>query len=56
MRLTDAPLRARMGAAARARAVSQFSWAAHCRALDRVISEALSRKSASRRHAHPARH
>jgi starch synthase len=56
IRLTDGPLRARMGAAARARAVSQFSWAAHCRALDRVISEALSRKTASRRHAHPARH
>lgn len=32
-RLTDAGLRARLGAAARARAEREYSWAAHCRAL-----------------------
>ncbi len=31
--LTDQPLRQRLGAAARARAVREYSWAAHCRAL-----------------------
>jgi glycosyltransferase involved in cell wall biosynthesis len=33
-RLTDASLRARLGAAARSRAEREYSWAAHCRALD----------------------
>ncbi|MEP6916003.1 MAG: glycosyltransferase, partial [Acidobacteriota bacterium] len=33
-RLTDRGLRARLGAAARGRAVRDYSWAAHCRALD----------------------
>jgi glycosyltransferase involved in cell wall biosynthesis len=32
-RLTDAPLRARLGAAARDRAVREYSWKAHCQAL-----------------------
>ena len=32
-RLTDAGLRARLGAAARARGEREYSWAAHCRAL-----------------------
>jgi glycosyltransferase involved in cell wall biosynthesis len=32
-RLTDADLRARLGAAARERAEREYSWAAHCRAL-----------------------
>lgn len=39
-RLADAPLRARLGLAARARAVSDFSWAAHCRALDAAMTAA----------------
>jgi glycosyltransferase involved in cell wall biosynthesis len=39
-RLTDAPLRARLGAAARARAVRDYSWAAHCRALDAAFRQA----------------
>ncbi len=33
-RLTDARLRANLGAAARDRALRDYSWAAHCRALD----------------------
>jgi glycosyltransferase involved in cell wall biosynthesis len=38
--LTDAPLRHRLGAAARQRAVRDYSWAAHCRALDAAIRQA----------------
>ena len=37
-RLTDATLRTRLGAAARERAVRDYSWRAHCEALDRAIS------------------
>jgi starch synthase len=37
-RLADPDLRARLGAAARARAETHFSWAAHCRALDAAIA------------------
>ena len=37
----DPPLRARLGAAARERAVREYSWAAHCRALDARIRRAL---------------
>jgi glycosyltransferase involved in cell wall biosynthesis len=36
-RLTDPALRARLGAAARARVETHFSWAAHCRALHDAI-------------------
>ena len=36
-KLTDPTLRARLGAAARARAVRDYSWAAHCRALEDAI-------------------
>ena len=39
-RLTDAPLRARLGTAARDRAVRDYSWAAHCRALDAAFRRA----------------
>ena len=35
--LLDAPLRTRLGAAARARAERDYSWAAHCRALDAAL-------------------
>jgi glycosyltransferase involved in cell wall biosynthesis len=35
--LADAQLRARLGAAARARAVREYSWRAHCEALDRRL-------------------
>ena len=38
--MTDTNARLRMGAAARARAVRDYSWAAHCRALERAILEA----------------
>ncbi len=34
VRLTDAALRARLGAAARQRAVAQYSWRAHCEQID----------------------
>lgn len=37
-RLTDTTLRKRLGAAARERAVRDYSWRAHCEALDRAIS------------------
>jgi alpha-maltose-1-phosphate synthase len=39
-RLTDAPLRARLGAAARDRAVREYSWSAHCRALEAAFTQA----------------
>jgi glycosyltransferase involved in cell wall biosynthesis len=35
--LTDAQLRTRLGAAARERAVREYSWTAHCAALDRRL-------------------
>jgi glycosyltransferase involved in cell wall biosynthesis len=35
--LTDAPLRASLGAAARERAVREYSWRAHCETLDRRL-------------------
>ena len=44
-RLTDTSLRVRLGRAARARAVADFSWAAHCRTLESVFTAALRRKS-----------
>lgn len=39
-RLLEAALRARLGAAGRARVVSQFSWAAHCTRLDQALRKA----------------
>jgi len=39
-RLTDSRLRARLGTAARDRAVRDYSWAAHCRALDAAFRQA----------------
>lgn len=39
-RLTDAGLRRWLGAAARLRVVDEFSWASHCRALDRALRAA----------------
>jgi glycosyltransferase involved in cell wall biosynthesis len=43
--LADRPEdRRRYGAAARARAVREFSWAAHCRKLDEVIRRAVARR------------
>jgi glycosyltransferase involved in cell wall biosynthesis len=35
--LTDREMRIRMGAAARARALRDYSWASHCRALERAM-------------------
>jgi glycosyltransferase involved in cell wall biosynthesis len=37
--LTDDALRERLGRAARERAVSEYSWSAHCRELERAIAE-----------------
>ncbi len=46
-RLADQPdLRQRMGAAARARAVSAFSWQAHCAGLEAAFAAALQRRPA----------
>src|SRR5688572_26362145 len=42
-RLTSAQARQAMGAAARARAVGEFSWASHCAQLDRAIADARRR-------------
>jgi len=44
--LTSAPLRTRLGAAARERAVRDYSWAAHCRALDAAFTDARRTRSA----------
>jgi glycosyltransferase involved in cell wall biosynthesis len=40
LRLTDPSLRQRLGAAARERAVREYSWSAHCRALESAIAGA----------------
>jgi glycosyltransferase involved in cell wall biosynthesis len=45
-RLGDAALRHRLGTSARARAVADFSWAAHCRALASAMMEARARRRA----------
>jgi glycosyltransferase involved in cell wall biosynthesis len=37
--LTDRSLRQRMGQSARQRAVRDYSWSAHCRALDAAITK-----------------
>ena len=42
--LKDVPLRRRLGAAARERAVRDYSWAAHCRALDSAFVQAMARR------------
>ncbi len=39
--LDDAPARRAMSAQARERVVQEFSWAAHCRSLDRVLRDAV---------------
>jgi glycosyltransferase involved in cell wall biosynthesis len=38
MKLTDVEVRKTLGAAARARAVREYSWAAHCKALETAIA------------------
>ena len=43
-RLRDPALRSRLGAAARARAVRDYSWSAHCRALAAAIQTAITRE------------
>jgi glycosyltransferase involved in cell wall biosynthesis len=40
-RLTDGELRRRLGSAARARAVGEFSWAGHCTRLEDALAQAL---------------
>jgi glycosyltransferase involved in cell wall biosynthesis len=47
-RLADPGFRARLGHAARARAVSAFSWAAHCRTLESEMTRALARRATGR--------
>ena len=42
--LTDVSLRKTLGAAARERAVREYSWAAHCRALEAAITDAKARR------------
>jgi glycosyltransferase involved in cell wall biosynthesis len=44
--LADPALRARLGAAARDRAVREYSWAAHCRALEAALLDARRRRPA----------
>jgi glycosyltransferase involved in cell wall biosynthesis len=46
--LTNVPLRQRLGQAARARAVTDFSWLAHCRRLDTAMQSALADPSHAR--------
>jgi glycosyltransferase involved in cell wall biosynthesis len=43
--LSDAAVRAPLGAAARERAVRDYSWAAHCRALESAIIDAQGRRA-----------
>ncbi len=43
-RLTLAPLREQLGAAARVRALRDYSWSAHCRALDAAFRDAAGRR------------
>lgn len=44
-RLTNVALRERLGRAARERAVREYSWEAHCRALDAAIRKVEARKT-----------
>jgi glycosyltransferase involved in cell wall biosynthesis len=48
VRLKDVDLRTRLGAAARARALRDYSWAAHCAALEAAILDAQSRRAKAR--------
>ncbi len=43
VRLTDATLRARLGGAARQRAVAQYSWSAHCEQIDMRLQTLIRR-------------
>ena len=43
-RLADPAYRARLGAAARRRVVDCYSWAAHCRTLERAVRDTLDRR------------
>jgi glycosyltransferase involved in cell wall biosynthesis len=45
VRLKDVSLRRRLGAAARERAVRDYSWAAHCRALEAAIQQAQAQRA-----------
>jgi glycosyltransferase involved in cell wall biosynthesis len=45
MKLTDASLRRTLGAAARLRAERDYSWTAHCRALEDAIRQAQARRA-----------
>jgi len=47
-RLADEGTRRRLGQAARARAVDEFSWAGHCARLEAAMKRALTRRSRSR--------
>jgi glycosyltransferase involved in cell wall biosynthesis len=44
--LADPTLRTKLGAAARERCVREYSWTAHCRALERALLDAQRRRSA----------
>ena len=46
--LADVALRKKSGAAARERAVRDYSWAAHCRALEAAIKDAQARRGKAR--------
>lgn len=51
--LADPALRQRLGAAARARVVRDFSWAAHCAALDARLAALVSRAGGTSRDTRP---
>ena len=48
-RLTDRTLRQRLSAAARERAVRDYSWAAHCKALEQAIRKEEGRRKKEER-------
>jgi glycosyltransferase involved in cell wall biosynthesis len=45
LKLKDVSLRRRLGAAARTRALRDYSWAGHCRALEEAIQQAQGRRA-----------
>lgn len=47
VQLTDRSLRERLGRAARARAVAEYSWQAHCAALDRRLRSLVATRAAT---------
>jgi len=50
LRRNDGGARRKLGDAARARAVAEFSWAGHCARLAEAMEQALARRGRERSH------